>query len=91
MFGGSSKLGEEGTCSLYLYATKWGGLRVAPSLSCQSPEDPGSSAGLGLSCQGPWPTTSQRIFMSAAKKTGNQVIARRSVKLPRVRAFLPVV
>jgi hypothetical protein len=47
--------------------------------------------GLGLSCQGPWPTTSQRIFMSAAKKTGNQVIARWSVKLARASAFLPVV
>ena len=46
MFGGSSKLQEEGTCSLYLYATEWGGLRVAPALPCQSLEDSGSSAGV---------------------------------------------
>jgi hypothetical protein len=75
MSGGSSKILEEGNCSFYLYATRWGGLRVAPAV-LPSPEDSGSSAGLRRGCQGAWPTTSQRRFMSAAKKTGNQVIAR---------------
>jgi len=78
MFGGKSKILEEGNCSLYLNATEWGGLRVAPALSTQKSGGFRQQCGLKPGFQGSANHKSEEIYVSSQKdgKSGDSAMER---------------